>query len=666
MRISLTNFLQERSYSLKFAVLVFVDFGIACFSLLFAYALRLSSLRLPPDRFFPILVVASLLAVLSAFLFGIYRHVSRTFSAYDERQLFLSQLSVAIIVFLGVLAFDETGFPRSLPIINFMLSVASMVGVRRVAFSFLTKNSAHIPRKHRSQVAIYGADATGLSLLLSLEARGRVNPVLFLDSDESLVKRRVNGRRVHLLYALPKLLTRYEIEEVYIAKRGISYVERQKVVEFLETHKVGIRIVPGLDEIATGDVSIRETRVISVDDLLGRDAVPPQESLINKAIRGKTVLVTGAGGSIGFELVRQVIKYAPEKLILLDHHEHALFVVQKKIEPIANERQIVLECVLGSICDEGLIRHVFSANDIDTVYHAAAYKHVNLVQTNIVAGIVNNIEGTRVLATAAKEAGVRLFGLISTDKAVRPTGAMGATKRAAEMIVQNLAVGCTTTTFTMVRFGNVLGSSGSVVPIFEQQIEAGGPVTVTHPDVIRYFMLISEAAQLVIQASAMAEGGEVFVLDMGEPVKIADLARMMVGLAGRTVRDELTPDGDIEIKFTGLGPGEKLYEELLIGGDIVSTEHTRIFRSQEEFAKSEALDLQLASLMEAAVSRDLERCMRELMALAAPALSPKPSDPLNGALATEALPPPLPLLSDIKGLAARPERNASKRVVEAG
>ncbi len=595
-----------------------IDLFLLGISALGAFALRLSDVALPPSRFFPLLMIAPVLGVASAFAFGIYRHVTRIHSSYNELRLTLSQLAAAVLYFAIVLIADQNGFPRSLPIIHFLLSTFLMIAIRRTLTALVTSEGKTMPKRHRTSVAIFGADATGLALLTSLERQGKMNIVAFLDDDPSFQRRRIHGRRVFPLTAISKLLVRYSLVDVYIAKRGISRQERQRIVETLEKYSLGIHIVPGLDEIASGDVAIQDTRVISAEDLLGRDPVPPRQELFDKAIRGKTVLVTGAGGSIGSELVRQILLNSPKQIILLDHHEHALFTILQRLERDPATKNVQITSLLGSICDVSLIKNMFASFAVDTVYHAAAYKHVGLVQQNIFAGAVNNIIGTEVLATEAKNAGVKLFTLVSTDKAVRPTGAMGASKRVAEIIVQGLAAGCDSTVFTMVRFGNVLGSSGSVVPIFEKQIAAGGPVTVTHRDVIRYFMLISEAAQLVVQASAMAKGGEVFLLDMGDPVKIYDLAKLMIRLAGRTLRDEDNPDGDIEIQCTGLKPGEKLYEELLIGGDIIPTDHVRIFRSEEELPDSKKFATGFARLCAAIEARNAELCLSELMSLAAP------------------------------------------------
>jgi FlaA1/EpsC-like NDP-sugar epimerase len=394
------------------------------------------------------------------------------------------------------------------------------------------------------------------------------------------------------------VLGRYAARQVLIAKPSLSRSSRRTLLDTFVSSGVSVKIVPDITEIAEGIISPTTIRNVRIEDLLGRDMVEPDAQLLRKAVAGKAVLVTGAGGSIGSELARQCLKQNPSKLILLDSSEFALFQIQREIEStLSNRTQIELAVVLADVLDADLIGEVLDAHRVDVIFHAAAYKHVRMVQENPEVGVRNNVEGTRIVAEAALKRNIERFVLISTDKAVRPTSIMGASKRLAEMVVQSLAAQRGhKTIFCMVRFGNVLGSTGSVVPIFQEQIEKGGPVTVTHPDVTRYFMVIPEAAQLVLQAGALAESGEVLVLDMGEPVKILQLAKAMVELAGFTVKSQENPEGDIEIRITGLRDGEKMYEELEIGNDLSPTSHPRILRSKEIFLSRTDLDRKLKQL----------------------------------------------------------------------
>jgi FlaA1/EpsC-like NDP-sugar epimerase len=410
---------------------------------------------------------------------------------------------------------------------------------------------------------------------------------------------------------LPEAIFRHEIEQIVVAIPSASSTQKRRLIQRVEGAGLPVKILPGLFELVDGKASVGDIREVDVADLLGRDPVPPDAALFARNIAGKIVLVTGAGGSIGAELCRQIITQQPSRLVLLDHSEFALYSIDHELRQMAHDSEIIAS--LGSVLDEGLIRSLLRRHRVQTIYHAAAYKHVPLVEANMQQGLRNNVFGTLTVARAALDAGAETCILISTDKAVRPTNVMGASKRAAELIFQAAALRSgTRTVFAMVRFGNVLGSSGSVVPLFKRQIAQGGPVTITHPDIIRYFMLIPEAAQLVVQAGAMARGGDLFVLDMGEPVRIADLARTMLHLSGRTERTSADPDGDIDIEYVGLRPGEKLYEELLIGESVVPSGHPRIMCARERHIEPALLDKMIESLRFACDANDVAAMLRQL------------------------------------------------------
>ena len=434
-----------------------------------------------------------------------------------------------------------------------------------------------------AQVAIYGAGEAGAHLSSLLLTTCAFNPVVFIDDNKSLRGRLVNGIKVHLAEQLPALIKAHGIDRVLLAVPSLSRRRRREILTQLEPLGVHVLTVPDIEQLVTGSANLADLREVDIADLLGRDAVPPKAGLFDACIRDRVVMVTGAGGSIGSELCRQIIGLVPKRLVLFEMSELALYNIERELRALADKDSLQLELIglIGNAQDRSRLRDIFSTYRVQTVYHAAAYKHVPIVEQNVIAGIHNNVISTWYAAEAAHEADVETFVLVSTDKAVNPTNVMGATKRFAEIVLQGLQRRGSKTRFCMVRFGNVLASSGSVVPLFNEQIKAGGPVTVTHPEVIRYFMTIPEAAQLVIQAGSMAEGGDVFVLDMGKPVRIGDLARRMIHLAGLTVRDEQHPDGDIEISYTGLRPAEKLYEELLIGNNVTGTQHPMILRAIE-------------------------------------------------------------------------------------
>jgi FlaA1/EpsC-like NDP-sugar epimerase len=526
------------------------------------------------------------------FVSGLYRTIFR-YSGWPA--LLAVGRAVGIYGMLYAFFFTAIGVPtvpRTVGIIQPMLMLLFVGASRALARVWLGDQYLSI-LKHasRSKVLIYGAGTTGRQLAAAMANSHEMQVAGFLDDDDRLHGHVLNGQPTYNPADLDNLVTTLNISHVLLAMPSLSRERRNEILSQIRVARVAVRTLPSVTDLAQGKVSISDLRELDIDDLLGREPVAPNHILLAKSIVGKVVLVTGAGGSIGSELCRQILAVAPAKLLLIEQSEFALYVIHQELEEklaaLDGATPPALVPLLASVQDDDRMREIISTWHPDTVYHAAAYKHVPLVEHNPAAGIKNNVLGTLCTAQAAAENGVTDFVLISTDKAVRPTNVMGASKRLAEMALQALAANQAGTSggtkFSMVRFGNVLGSSGSVVPKFRQQIRDGGPITLTHPDVMRYFMTIPEAAQLVIQAGAMAKGGDVFVLHMGQPLKVLDLARRMVELSGLTVKDEEHPEGDIEIAVTGLRPAEKLYEELLIGDNPRPTAHPRIMKAHEDF-----------------------------------------------------------------------------------
>jgi FlaA1/EpsC-like NDP-sugar epimerase len=496
------------------------------------------------------------------------------------------------------------------PITYWFVAFTYLMTSRFVARSILQKG---IRRSGRPAVRalVYGAGQVGVQLVRAMSISAEYVPVCFADDDVRLRKRFVSGLRVFGPEDLPRVIATSDIHMIVLALPSTPAAVRRRLIERLEGLGVPVKTVPALLNLVDGNADIRAIRDVDIEDLLGRDPVAPDPELFARNLRDKVVMVTGAGGSIGSELCRQILSQAPRKLVLFDHSEYLLYAAAQTLRVPAGG--VPLVTVLGSVLDAPLVTATLRSHGVDTVYHAAAYKHVPIVEDNPRQGVVNNVFGTSCLVNAVRECQVEAFVLISTDKAVRPTNVMGATKRVAELVVQAAALRADCgTVFSMVRFGNVLGSSGSVVPLFKQQLQAGGPITITHADVIRYFMLIPEAAQLVIQAGALARGGEVFVLDMGEPVRIADLARTMIQLSGLTERTTDQLDGDIAIEYVGLRPGEKLYEELLIGDDAEPSAHPRILFAHERYVDPSLLDKMLDALRTACAQGERKAIVRQL------------------------------------------------------
>lgn len=603
----------------KRAVVLVVDTGLCLLSTWLAFYLRLGEFLPWTGELLTPWLLAGFVSVLFAIpIFiksGLYRAIIRysglpAMMAITRAMLLYGVIFAAVFTFYGV-----QGVPRTVgliqPLLLFVLVGASRAAAR-VWLGGLYQN--RIKKAALPQVLIYGAGSAGRQLASAMANSHDMCVVGFLDDDDRLHGHVLNGLPIYNPEDLDELLAEVPVTDVLLALPSVSRQRRNDILAGLAPHKLAMRTLPGLSDIATGKVSLSDVRELDIDDLLGREPVKPNGLLLHRNTHNKTVLVTGAGGSIGSELCRQILKTNPRKLLLVEMSEYALYQIHQDLQtilagaPTEHSEDLEIVPLLGSVCDEVRMHEIMDTWKPNTVYHAAAYKHVPLVEHNPSEGVRNNVWGTRVCAESAARNGVQNFVLISTDKAVRPTNIMGATKRLAEMVLQALAelnpavtadggrAPPTRTCFSMVRFGNVLGSSGSVVPLFREQIKNGGPITLTHADITRYFMTIPEAAQLVIQAGAMGQGGDVFVLDMGQPVKIIDLARRMVELSGLTVRDELHPHGDIELTVTGLRPGEKLYEELLIGDNPKPTQHPRIMKAHEQFLSWPQLEQKLNAL----------------------------------------------------------------------
>lgn len=509
---------------------------------------------------------------------GLYRAVIRYIGQHALGAVLAGIVSSAFVLALlfGVLKVTDKG---NLIFVYAIMALVTSGGLRLLARMFLVQRN----NGHKERVLIYGAGSSGRQLAQALINGEQYHPVVFVDDDTTLHRSTILGVPVGAPAQIVSLIKLHNISRILLALPSVSRSRRREVLDALEELPIPVQSIPGMSDLVDGSMRIDELQDVKIEDLLGRDLVEPKKKLMQANIQGKIVMVTGAGGSIGSELCRQIIVSEPKMLVLFELSEFSLYSVEQELSTLINQRglDIKLIPIMGSVQRQSRLESVMKSFNVQTVYHAAAYKHVPLVEYNVVEGVRNNVYGTWYAAEAAIAAKVETFVLISTDKAVRPTNIMGASKRLAELVLQALSKRQQTTRFCMVRFGNVLGSSGSVVPLFREQIRRGGPVTVTHKDIIRYFMMIPEAAQLVIQAGAMGHGGDVFVLDMGEPVKIADLAKRMIHLMGLEVKDDIHPNGDIEIRYSGLRPGEKLYEELLIGENVRETAHPRIMAADE-------------------------------------------------------------------------------------
>lgn len=622
----LINWVLGTSRENKRMIAVSIDFLMIPAILWLAFSIRLDKVYIPADQQLWIFVCAPLIAIPLFIRMGLYRAIIRYIGFKALWAILKSIALYSLIWSLVVLLLKVDDVPRSVYFLNGLLAVLFIGGSRLVArwvFSnqgLTISRPGHVPRK---KVVIYGAGSAGMQLASALSMGKEMDPIAFIDDKSTLQNMHINGLKVHEFSRLSYLIEQQGAEEVLLAVPSASHKRRKQIITLLETYPVHVRTIPGVSDLAQGKVKVEDIREVDIADLLGRDAVNPDMELLHANIKRKTVLVTGAGGSIGSELCRQIIRQEPEQLILYEISEFQLYAIEKELLKLNSVIPVIP--VLGSVTNKKRMLEVYNAFSVDTIYHAAAYKHVPMVERNPGEAINNNIFGTLHAAQAAVEAGVETFVLISTDKAVRPTNTMGATKRFAELILQALGQEkkfSQKTRFTMVRFGNVLGSSGSVIPLFREQIAHGGPVTVTDRNIIRYFMTIPEAAELVIQASAMGEGGDVFVLDMGEPVLIDHLARRMIRLSGFEVLDEDSPNGDIEIVYTGLRPGEKLYEELLIGNNPSKTSHEKIMRATENIIEWPELSLMIQHLDKAEQDNDYSK-IRDILGTAVSGYQPQ-------------------------------------------
>jgi FlaA1/EpsC-like NDP-sugar epimerase len=606
----------------KVFLVIAVDISSCVLATWLAFYLRLGEfVSLVNEPLWAVLV--SLVLVIPIFIAtGLYRAIFR-YSGLPAIASLTRAVAVYGLLFAALFtAIGVPGVPRTVGLIQPLLLLFFVGASRmfaRIWLGGIEQRGTIQGLKH--QVLIYGAGDAGRQLSAALENSNEMRVVGFLDDNRRMQRQVLNGLPIYNPDNLERIIYKRQVTDVLLALPSVSRQRRNEILKSLASHKLSVRTLPGLSDLAAGRVSLGDLRDLDIDDLLGRDPVKPNNVLINQNTHKKTVLVTGAGGSIGSELCRQILKTQPRQLLLLENSEFALYRIHQELQAslLMHELEdppIEIIPLLASVCDEIRIQHIMNTWCPETVYHAAAYKHVPLVEHNPAEGVRNNVWGTKVCAEAAVLSGVKNFVLISTDKAVRPTNIMGASKRLAEMVLQAMYAhkrkeqintnesSTEATIFSMVRFGNVLGSSGSVVPLFREQIKNGGPITLTHQDITRYFMTIPEAAQLVIQAGAMGVGGDVFVLDMGQPVRIYDLASRMIELSGLTLRDVTSPDGDIEISITGLRPGEKLYEELLIGENAIPTEHPRIMKAHEEFLNWDELKDNLGLLGDAITIND--------------------------------------------------------------
>ena len=594
-----------------------IDSVLLIFMLLASFSIRLGYWYFPQSDLIWAILGSPIIAIPIFVRFDLYHSVIR-YIGFKALWAVVQAVSLYALVW-GVVGFMMAveGIPRSVILINWVLSLLAIGGLRIIARAVLSSRVS----SNKKRVLVYGAGDAGVQLVSALEHASEYHPVGLIDDSKELQGHQIRGLAIYSISNISSIIDKLKVDEVLIAMPSASRTKRLDIINTLESYPVLVRMLPGVSELAQGKVSIDDLREVSIKDLLGRDVVEPNTELLSRNITSKAIVVTGAGGSIGSELCRQIVLLKPKALILYEMSELALYSIEKELASMG-AHAIDVYPILGSVNNSARLNKVFRQFSVDTIYHAAAYKHVPMVEFNNTEGVDNNIFGTLNCAQAAIDSSVETFVLISTDKAVHPTNTMGATKRSAELVLQALSAKQDTTKFSMVRFGNVLGSSGSVIPLFKHQIKVGGPVTVTDKNMIRYFMTIPEAVELVIQAGAMGTGGDVFVLDMGKPVRIDDLARKMIRLTGLEVKDESHPEGDIEIKYTGLRPGEKLYEELLIGDNVSETHNPLIMRAEEDMLEWGELEPMLNNIQDAIKGCDHHK-LRELLMQIVPGFKPQ-------------------------------------------
>lgn len=596
-----------------------VDSLMLMLILMAAFSIRLGYWFFPESDLFWAFFGAPIIAMPIFIKFGLYRTVIR-YLGFDALWEVFKAVSLYALIW-GLIGFMAAidGLPRSVILINWVLSLLFISGIRLLAYWYFS-DQFRKSNPGSKNVIIYGAGSAGRQLAVALDGLSEYYPVAYIDNNKDLIKRKIRGIQVHSPEDIQFLLKKFKVSEILFAIPSISRRQQQHIISSLDRYPVSIRILPEVSSLAAGRVKIQDLHKVNIKDLLGRDKVEPNAELLCANIKNKVVMVTGAGGSIGSELCRKIVSLGAKKLILFDQGEFFLYTIEQELSKI--ETNTIVIPILGSVTNKQRLKNTCHYFGVQTIYHAAAYKHVPMVESNSTEGVVNNIFGTLTAAEVAMDCGVETFVLISTDKAVRPTNTMGATKRVAELILQAFSTDGNGTLFAIVRFGNVLDSSGSVVPLFDKQIKQGGPVTVTDAEITRYFMTIPEAVELVVQAGAMTTGGDVFVLDMGKLVKIDDLARKMIHLSGLEVKDETHPDGDIEIQYTGLRPGEKLYEELLIGDNTTQTMHPLIMRAEEDFLPWDELK-EIVDSLRLAVDECDQNEIRRLLIRATPGYSPQ-------------------------------------------
>ncbi|MDT3322101.1 nucleoside-diphosphate sugar epimerase/dehydratase [Shewanella sp. SP1S2-4] len=613
------QFLFSLKRSQKRVVSVAIDSVFLLFAFWFALVVRVDHLAVLVNIQYWGLIALTIPVSIAAFVWlGLYRAVLR----YIGSQAFtaiVAGVGISTVALVLLAYYGGVDLPRTVPFIYAAFALVFVGGARSLMRSLVGAGM----NRRGEPVVIYGAGVSGRQTAIALAQSHEYHPIAFVDDDETLQGTAIQGLHVHAPQELRKLIKQKATARVLLAMPSASRSRRQEIINLLEPLTVKVMTLPAMADLVSGDKLFSDVKEVEIEDLLGRDSVTPRQNLLTANIKNKVVMVTGAGGSIGSELCRQILKQSPKKLVLFELSEFALYSIERELIATAQELNLNVEIlpIMGSVQRENRVQAVMQAFNVQTVYHAAAYKHVPLVEHNVVEGVRNNVFGTLYTARAAIAAKVETFVLVSTDKAVRPTNVMGTTKRMAELALQALSKEEHQTRFCMVRFGNVLGSSGSVVPLFRKQIANGGPVTVTHPEITRFFMTIPEASQLVIQAGAMGKGGDVFVLDMGKSVKIVDLAEKMIRLSGFDVKDEVHPNGDIAIEFSGLRPGEKLYEELLIGDDVTGTDHERIMTANEIFLPWVQLE-QILNRLDKACHEFNHEAIREILLTAPTGFAP--------------------------------------------